>query len=98
MRRRLPLSLLTLALAAAGTLHAEVPAPQDTPYAPGTIRLVIEAGVADGWWRYAGEAGDVIAMRTFGQSAPAKQLFARFGFSAAAVVDAARRLLARNQL
>ena len=62
----------------------------------GTVRLVVEAGVADGWWRYAGDRGDVIAMRSFGQSAPAKQLFARFGFTAAAVVDAARRLLARS--
>jgi predicted metalloprotease with PDZ domain len=43
MRRRPPLSLLALALAAAGTLHAEVPAPQDTPYAPGTIRLEVDA-------------------------------------------------------
>ena len=61
---------------------------------PGTVRLVVEAGVADCWWRYAGDRGDVIAMHSFGHSAPAKQLFARFGFTAAAVVDAARRLLA----
>ena len=40
MRRRIPLSLLALAFA--GTLHAEVPAPRDTPYAPGTIRLEVE--------------------------------------------------------
>jgi transketolase len=61
---------------------------------PASIRLVVEAGVADGWWRYVGDRGDVIAMHSFGQSAPAKQLFARFGFTAAAVVDAAKRLLA----
>ena len=61
---------------------------------PGTIRLVVEAGVADCWWRYAGDRGDVIAMHSFGQSAPAKQLFARFGFTVAAVVEAARRLIA----
>ena len=61
---------------------------------PGSIRLVVEAGVADGWWRYALDRGDVIAMHSFGQSAPAKQLFARFGFTAAAVVDAAKRLIA----
>jgi transketolase len=63
----------------------------------GSIRLVVEAGVADCWWRYAGDRGDVIAMNSFGQSAPAKQLFARFGFTAAAVVAAARRLLAAKK-
>ena len=41
MRCRIPLSLLALAFA--GMAHAEVPAPQDTPYAPGTIRLEIDA-------------------------------------------------------
>jgi transketolase len=60
----------------------------------GTVRLVVEAGVADCWWRYALDRGDVIAMHSFGQSAPAKQLFARFGFTVAAIVEAARRLIA----
>lgn len=60
---------------------------------PGTARLVIEAGVADGWWRFVAGRGDVIAMKTFGQSGPAKELFARFGFSVPAIVDAAKRLV-----
>jgi len=60
---------------------------------PGTARLIIEAGAADGWWRYTEGRGDVIAMTTFGLSAPAKELFARFGFTAAAVAEAARRLV-----
>jgi transketolase len=59
----------------------------------GTARLIIEAGAAGGWWRYAGDKGDVISMTTFGQSAPASELFARFGFTAEAVVKAARRLV-----
>jgi transketolase len=59
----------------------------------GTARLVIEAGVADGWWRYVGGRGDVIAMHSFGLSAPAKQLFERFGFTVEAVVEAARRFV-----
>ena len=41
MRCRIPLSLLALAFA--GMAHAEVPAPQDVPYAPGTIRLEVDA-------------------------------------------------------
>ncbi|MGD8341503.1 MAG: transketolase [Gammaproteobacteria bacterium] len=59
----------------------------------GTARLIIEAGVAHGWWRYAGANGDVISMTTFGQSAPAGELFKRFGFTVEAVVEAARRLV-----
>ena len=59
----------------------------------GTARLIIEAGVADGWWRYTAGRGDVVSMTTFGQSAPAGELLNRFGFTVAAVVKAARRLV-----
>src|SRR5690606_33428770 len=41
MPRRLILAALTLAVA--GSLHAEVPAPRDVPYAPGTIKLEVDA-------------------------------------------------------
>jgi transketolase len=56
-------------------------------------RLVIEAGVPDCWWRYAGPKGDVIGMTSFGRSAPAAELFEYFGFSQDAVVAAATRIL-----
>jgi transketolase len=56
-------------------------------------RLIIEAGVTDGWWRFAAGHGDVIGMQGFGQSAPGKALFERFGFTPAAIVEAARRLV-----
>ena len=59
----------------------------------GTARLIIEAGVADGWWRYTAGRGEIISMTSFGQSAPAGELFKRFGFTVAAVVKAARRLV-----
>src|SRR3546814_9314270 len=41
MSRRLILAALSLAVA--GSLHAEVPAPRDVPYAPGTIKLEVDA-------------------------------------------------------
>ena len=41
MSRRIILA--TLALAVAGSLHAEAQAPRDVPYAPGTIRLEVDA-------------------------------------------------------
>ena len=58
-----------------------------------TARVVIEAGVADAWWRYAGPAGRVIGMDRFGESAPAPELFEHFGFSTDNVVKVARELL-----
>ena len=60
---------------------------------PGTARIVIEAGVADGWWRYVGGAGDVIGMDRFGASAPAKDLFEHYGFTVERVLTAARRFV-----
>jgi transketolase len=56
-------------------------------------RIAIEAGVPDGWWRYVGPRGRVIGMRSFGASAPGKDLFRHFGFTSAAVVEAAESLL-----
>ncbi len=56
-------------------------------------RVAIEAGVADGWWRYVGPRGRVVAMRGFGASAPGKDLFRHFGFTPAAVVEAAEESL-----
>jgi transketolase len=56
-------------------------------------RVAIEAGVPDGWWRYVGPRGRVIGMRSFGASAPGKDLFRHFGFTSAAVIEAAESLL-----
>lgn len=59
---------------------------------PGTKRLAIEAGVGDGWWRYVECSGNVIAMHSFGKSAPAKDLFEHYGFSVDSIVEAALEL------
>jgi transketolase len=58
-----------------------------------TARVVIEAGVTETWWRFAGPAGRVIGINRFGESAPAPQLFEHFGFSTDNVVKVARELL-----
>jgi transketolase len=57
-------------------------------------RVIIEAGVTDAWYRYAGLKGEVIGMHTFGASAPAKDLFKHFGFTVENVVQVAQRVLA----
>ena len=59
-----------------------------------TRRVAIEAGVTDGWWRYVGQNGRVIGMHTFGQSAPAGELFRHYGFSHENVIKVAREVLA----
>ena len=56
-------------------------------------RLAVEAGVAQGWERWVGQYGKVMAMDRYGASAPAKVLFEKFGFTVPAVVEQARQLL-----
>jgi transketolase len=58
-----------------------------------TARVVIEAGVTETWWRYAGPQGRVIGLDRFGASAPAGELFEHFGFSTDNVVEKAREIL-----
>jgi transketolase len=53
-----------------------------------TARVVVEAAVTDGWYKYAGLNGKVIGMHSFGESAPAPQLFKEFGFTAENVLSA----------
>ena len=60
---------------------------------PNGARLVVEAAATGTWWRYVGDRGAVLGLDRFGHSAPAKPLFEHFGFTVAAVVDAAKRLL-----
>ncbi|HHY0464906.1 TPA: transketolase [Vibrio parahaemolyticus] len=59
-----------------------------------TARIAIEAGIADFWYKYVGFDGRIIGMTTFGESAPADQLFEMFGFTVANVVNTAKELLA----
>ena len=67
---------------------------RDAVLPPGVgARVAIEAGVTDGWWRYVGPRGRVVGMHGFGASAPAKDLFRHFGFTPAAVVEAAESSL-----
>ena len=51
-----------------------------------------------GWDRYAGPQGEILAMRSFGMSAPAKALQSHFGFTTDKVLEAARRQLERGRV
>lgn len=56
-------------------------------------RLAVEAASPMPWYKYIGLDGDVVAMNSFGASAPAKVLFDHFGFTVANVVDKAKALV-----
>ncbi|WP_293678496.1 transketolase [uncultured Phenylobacterium sp.] len=59
-----------------------------------TARVTVEAASPLGWDRYAGADGEILAMRTFGASAPFEALKLKFGFTADHIYQAARRQLA----
>ncbi|MBR0566367.1 transketolase [Azoarcus sp. L1K30] len=59
----------------------------------GVPRIAVEAGVTDGWRKYVGLEGAVIGIDSFGESAPAGELFKHFGITAEAVVGAVRQRL-----
>jgi transketolase len=61
-----------------------------------TARVAVEQGSVLGWDRYVGPSGEVIGMKTFGASAPLKELQRKFGFEPERVVTTAKELLGRK--
>ena len=59
-------------------------------------RIAVEQGSELGWERYVGPDGRVIGMKTFGASAPLKELQRKFGFEPEKVVAMAMELLGRK--
>ena len=59
-----------------------------------TRRVAVEAGIRDFWFKYVGLNGKIIGMDTFGESAPAAELFKLFNITSEAVLEAAQSLLA----
>ena len=60
-------------------------------------RIAVEQASTFGWSQYVGHDGKVIGMKTFGASAPLKELLKRFGFTPEAVLSAARELLQKSR-
>jgi len=58
-----------------------------------TARVAVEAGIADYWYKYVGLNGAVVGMTSFGESAPAEELFKEFGFTVDNVVAKTKALL-----
>jgi transketolase len=69
---------------------------RDSVLPPGVaVRIAIEQGSTFGWERYIGASGQAIGMKTFGASAPLKELQRKFGFEPERVVLAAKTLLGK---
>ncbi len=66
---------------------------KDSVLTPGVKRVAIEAGVGDGWYKYIGLDGGLVCMTSFGESAPAGDLFKEFGFTVDNVIATAKSIL-----
>jgi transketolase len=66
---------------------------KDSVLPKGLPRVVVEAGVTGGWWKYVGGEGTVVGIDRFGESAPAGVLFKEFGFTVANVVKAVEQFI-----
>src|SRR6266498_1666338 len=70
---------------------------QDSVLPPSVVaRVAVEQASTFGWERYVGRSGRVIGMKTFGASAPLKELQKKFGFEPEQVVTIAKELLDRK--
>ena len=71
---------------------------RDLVIPPGvTARVAVEQASTFGWAQYTGRDGTVIGMKTFGASAPLKELQRKFGFSPEQIVAAAKAQVGRSQ-
>jgi transketolase len=61
-----------------------------------TARVAVEQASSFGWERYVGAGGKLTCMKTFGASAPLKELQTKFGFEPDHIVAAAKELLSKN--
>jgi transketolase len=65
---------------------------RDSVLLKGVKRVAVEAGIADYWHKYVGLEGAVVGMTTFGESAPASDLFKHFGFTIENVVKTVKSI------
>lgn len=66
---------------------------RDSVLLKGVKRVAVEAGIADYWHKYVGLEGAVVGMTTFGESAPASDLFKYFGFTIENVVKTVKSII-----
>jgi transketolase len=60
------------------------------------LRLAVEAGTAQGWEEWVGENGEVLGISIFGTSAPAKEIFKHYGFTAENIVRKVTKMVKQS--
>ena len=58
-----------------------------------SARVAVEAGIAQSWYKYVGDTGEIVSIEHYGESADDKTLFREFGFTPEAVAAAAERAI-----
>jgi transketolase len=66
---------------------------KDSVLPKGLKRVAVEAGVTSGWYKYVGLDGAIVGIDSFGESAPAPELFKHFGFTVDNVVAAVKKVI-----
>ncbi len=66
---------------------------KDSVLPKGVVRVAVEAGSTDGWYKYVGLDGAVLGMHSFGESAPAPDLFKHFGFTVENLVKTVKSVM-----
>lgn len=74
--------------------NEQTPAYRQSVLPPASLRVSIEAGIAQGWREYVGDTGVIISLDHFGASASANKLFTEFGFTSDAIVERIKKAMA----
>jgi transketolase len=89
------IAVRVVSMASTSVFDRQPQAYRDAVLPPGIPSVAVEAGSPDLWRKYVGRTGEVIGMTTFGESAPAGELFKHFGFTAGHVAEAVKTVLQR---
>lgn len=73
--------------------NEQAPSYRESVLPQSSLRVSIEAGIAQGWREYVGDSGVIVSLDRFGASASAAKLFAEFGFTPEAVVAKVKKAL-----
>src|SRR5450759_4182955 len=87
------ISVRVVSMPATNVFDKQSQAYKDAVLPKGVKRVAVEAGVTGGWYKYVGLDGAIVGMDTFGESAPAPELFKHFGFTVENVVKAVKGVL-----
>ena len=73
--------------------NEQTPAYRESVLPKKSLRVSIEAGIAQGWREYVGDSGVIISLDHFGASASGNKLFTEFGFTPDAIVSTVKKAL-----